>query len=238
MTHKKARSDAAKALANRLFRAIDNRSCPEVASAIADGASLSNKMKNGQTPLTFAIAHDFSPGASLLLQHGAALSSANSVSALMAASLHQPGSLLFYEILRRSSPQAINGQDDQGRTALMFASLSPQYEGSAEALAALLARGADPDILDENGHNALMFTCSKWGSSASFEILLAATPNLDAVDLQGLSVLDMGRQASPVHQEAIEHEISRRFSLAEQAAMQDDLDRSSAVAASAKRARL
>lgn len=157
-----------------------------------------------------------------MLEHGAALVPANGVSALMAASLHMPGSPIFNDILQRSSLKDINGQDERGRTALMFAAISPSSEGSTEALCQLLERGADPSIVDDRGRNALMFTCSTWGSLEAFQILLGATKNLQAIDAQGLTALDLSSQGMPVFHDAIQHEISRRFSLAEQAAMQQD----------------
>lgn len=220
MSNKKARNDIAKSLTNRLLRAIANRSCPEINSAIADGASLSAKGKNGHLPLVSAIVDGFGAGAALMLGHGAALVPANGVSALMAAALYTPGSLIFNDILQRMSLAEINAQNERGRTALMFASLSPEVEGSLKALAQLLERGADQAIVDEDGHNALMLTCSQWGSPEAFHILLEATENLDAVNAQGLTALDLTRQGMPTFHDAIQHEILRRLALAEQAAMQ------------------
>lgn len=221
MSNKKSRNDIAKSLTNSLFRAIANHSCSEINSAIAAGASLSAKGKNGHIPLVFAIVDGFRTGAALMLEHGAALVPANGVSALMAASLHMPGSHIFKDILQRLPLADINRQDERGRTALMFAAISPSPEGSTEALCQLLERGADPAIADENGRNALMFTCSTWGSLEAFHILLGATKNLQTIDSQGLTALDLTRQGMPIFHDAIQHEISRRFSFSEQAAMQD-----------------
>lgn len=78
----------------------------------------------------------------------------------------------------------INSVDDRGFTPLILA----VYNDKAEAVAFLLAEGADPDLADLSGNTALMGACFR-GYAGSVEKLIASGADINKQNYNGATAL-------------------------------------------------
>jgi ankyrin repeat protein len=86
---------------------------------------------------------------------------------------------------------AVNHQDDDGRTALMYAA----ENGDTQAVNALLRNGAAVNIADKEGETALMKAAASSCNEETVRALLSAGADLTARDHKGRNALDSFRSS-------------------------------------------
>jgi ankyrin repeat protein len=84
---------------------------------------------------------------------------------------------------------AVNHQNDDGRTALMYAARN----GDTQAVNALLRNGASVNIADNDGETALMKAAASSCTEETVRALLSAGADLTARDHKGRNALDAFR---------------------------------------------
>lgn len=84
---------------------------------------------------------------------------------------------------------AVNHQDDDGATALMYAARN----GDAQAVNALLRNGASVNLADNDGETALMKAAASSCNEETVRALLSAGADLNAKDHKGRNALDAFR---------------------------------------------
>lgn len=114
---------------------------------LAEGVAVDSRDNGFWTPLLWASAYLHADTVRILIAHGADLEAVgragkNSGTPLMWAA-KKPGGLAVARILLEAGA-AVNGTDQYGRTALMMAA----RHGRSEAIAFLLARGADINAIN------------------------------------------------------------------------------------------
>jgi len=86
---------------------------------------------------------------------------------------------------------AVNHQDDDGATALMYAARN----GDTQAVNALLRNGASVNIADNDGETALMKAAASSCTEGTVRALLSAGADLTARDHKGRNALDSFRSS-------------------------------------------
>jgi ankyrin repeat protein len=86
---------------------------------------------------------------------------------------------------------AVNHQDDDGATALMYAARN----GDTEAVNALLRNGASVNVADKEGETALMKAAASSCNEETVRALLSAGADLTARDHKGRNALDSFRSS-------------------------------------------
>jgi cytohesin len=146
-------------LAVILFRAVQAGDLDGVKAALASGAALDGKNRDGQTPLTAAVSGDHADTALYLIAQGAGVTERDGlghtpltwVGVRSGWVAHQHVAVAKALLDRGADP---NARGDRGATPLMWAA----NRGSAKLVRLLLARGADPNLRDADaGLTALMY---------------------------------------------------------------------------------
>lgn len=79
-------------------------------------------------------------------------------------------------------PENVNGRSEEGFSALMFAAL----HGDRQLVGDLLARGADPNHINDDGHHALWFACVH-GDLSLIGHLIQSGADLDNRNVNGVT---------------------------------------------------
>jgi ankyrin repeat protein len=151
--------------------------------ALAKGALVNGRDKDGKTALIWAAYMGRNEAMTELLSAGADANLADSIgwTALEAAVwARHPAAL---ELLLAHGPE-VNPRDSEGRTPLMHAA---QY-GDLVMIRDLLAKGADPNASNRFGQTPLMFAVALPDPDAA-ALLIAAGADVNARDAAGRSVL-------------------------------------------------
>lgn len=181
----------AEATADEFYSAIRNGRMAELKNAIAKGA-VDVKDRRGATPLMHAAALGTVEVVKALLTAGADVKAKNSFDAT--ALIWGAGDAEKTRLLLDAGAE-VNAKTKQGRTALMVAAATA---GAAPSVRLLLAKGANVKAVDGQGGTALTAAAASGdieslrlvleagadaAESGPFTSLMAAAPNLDAVNL-------------------------------------------------------
>jgi ankyrin repeat protein len=166
-----------------LMSAAKGGSATAIELALAKGALVNGRDKDGKTALMWAAYMGRTEAITELLAAGADPNQADSLgwTALEAAVwARHPAAL---ELLLAQGPE-VNPRDSEGRTPLMHAA---QY-GDLVMIRDLLAKGADPNASNRFGQTPLMFAVALPDPDAA-TLLIAAGADVNARDAAGRSVL-------------------------------------------------
>ncbi len=83
----------------------------------------------------------------------------------------------------------VNLQDNEGKTALMYAA----ELGLLLSVDFFLTNGADPDLQDNNGRTALMYAIRRYENIDTVRLLLVARANVNLQDNEGKTALWLAR---------------------------------------------
>lgn len=147
----------------------------EIAKYLIDkGANVNTRDRWGNIPLVYVSNKEI---AALLVEHGADIHTANKDGEnAFAAILNNSGSISIAEILL-SKGVNINGQDNEGKTALINA----VERKNINTIKFLISNGANPNLADNEGNTA-MDLARKEGSSEIINILKEDPANLKKMD--------------------------------------------------------
>ena len=152
----------------------------KVKELLARGADANFRNQHGSTPLIEASMRGYQATVKALLECGANVDAADSLSGATALSFAAlTGQSETVELLLRYGAN-INAKDFDGRTALFEAALS----GHLKVVAILLKRGADINVRDIGGRTALT-EANVWGEAEVAELLLktGAYDDMTAVEM-------------------------------------------------------
>ena len=96
--------------------------------------------------------------------------------------------LMIVEMLEKV--KRIDQNDDNGRTALMYAAANPQAD--TQIITALLEKNANLQAVDNNGKSVLMYAV-EGGDIGKVKLLLDAGANPDVKTADGRTVLDFAK---------------------------------------------
>lgn len=172
-----------------LRRALADDNYPQVRILLARGSRSSPKPGAGtQTPLCAAAAHGDAAWVQRLLREGAAVDAhgLNESTPLIAAARGGHGSVV--RLLLRAGAQ-VDAEDDQGLTALYWASGEP---ASDPCVADLLAHGARHSVTD--GYNATpLMKAAMFANLAAARALIRAGADVSCSGIHGDNPLSLAR---------------------------------------------
>jgi ankyrin repeat protein len=171
---------------------------------VEKGADVNIVSKNGNTALTLAAGWGRAEAVKILLEHGADMSiiannyqikqnppkfnNSNTPFSTAKISYNALGIAIqgnhVETIIALLEHIDVNAADHNGRTALMYASVS----GFTETAKDLLEKGADMNIVDGNGHTALMHASAN-GHIETATVLLEKGADVNATDKYGFTAL-------------------------------------------------
>jgi ankyrin repeat protein len=157
-----------------LADAAEQRNTALVRTLLAARADVNTAQVDGMTALHWAIYHDDSEMAGLLVRSGANVNATNAygVPPLSLASMN--GSAALVKALLDAGANA-NASQPGGETVLMTAARA----GSVDAVKALLARGANPNARERRDQTALMWAAAE-GHAAVVQALIGGGADIGA----------------------------------------------------------
>lgn len=141
------------AFVRRVFGFARAGEAAKLAILLGQGLPPSLRNERGDTLLMLACYHGHQGAAKVLLEHGAAFKGDLQVAALLL-----------------DHGARVDAAGPNGKTALMFAAMFNR----TDIVQLLLARGADPFLLDADG-NSLLDAARKMGAADTLELLTAVT---------------------------------------------------------------
>ena len=167
-------AESAQAQAAALADAAEMRDGALIRGLIQESADVNTPQVDGMTALLWAVYHDDTDMAGLLVRSGADVNAENryGVSPLSLASSNGNATIVGLLLDSGADP---NESLEGGESALMIAARA----GSLEAVQALLAEGADPNAQERRGQTALMWAAAE-GHTSVVEALINAGADVDA----------------------------------------------------------
>lgn len=159
---------------------------------VTNGAALDIKLKNGDTALHVAVSRNNHQMAGLILRHGAPVDATNNLgrtplfAAVAGPPLEVPLTVLLLEF--KANP---NVTDRLGSTPLMVATEACR----PGPMLALLRAGANPNVREPVSGMSLLQMAAVRCPGEIVEMLVTNRADLQTVDAQGNTVLDLAQQA-------------------------------------------
>ena len=162
-------------LDHALFRAIKRRRDDQVSQLLRQGTPVNLRSVNGTTPLMIAALHGSTESVRLLLEYGA---EANATNDRGCTALHWAATELDKAQMLLKLGADVNAKSARGNTPLLIAAASPNGNAVVQAL---LSRGADPSVRNNEGVSALT-NAIRAGSVETLQSLFAHADHSDTVD--------------------------------------------------------
>ena len=166
--------------------AIDQRQWDQLPALLAKKVGINlQRYPDGRTPLHDAVLSDSSQAVELLVDHGADtdIQDHDGKTTLHLAIQEKLSSEIISCLIRHT--KNLNSQSVEGSTALHVAI----QQNLRSAIDALLEKGADSKICDNNGYTALLLACKYKLSTVAEDLIKRGPETVNAVSNDGLTAL-------------------------------------------------